>query len=78
MIIDKFVMFINDLDNITAGVYLIIVKIIGAIVFFPGTPLTLLAGAKLGEVNGAIVSIIGNSIGAVVAFFIVGIFSINT
>ncbi len=57
-------------DHQLTGVYLIAAKIIGAILFFPGTPLTLLAGATLGVWWGSLVSIIGNTLGAVAAFFI--------
>jgi uncharacterized membrane protein YdjX (TVP38/TMEM64 family) len=39
-------------------------------VFFPGTPLTLLAGATLGTGYGFLVSLIGNIFGATLAFFI--------
>jgi uncharacterized membrane protein YdjX (TVP38/TMEM64 family) len=53
-----------------AAFYLIIGKIIGAIILAPGTPLTLLAGATLGTFKGFITSMIGNTIGAVAAFFI--------
>lgn len=53
-----------------AALYLIVAKIIGAVLFFPGTPLTLLAGATLGVFWGSIVSLIGNTLGAVVAFLV--------
>lgn len=50
--------------------YLIIAKIIGAVLFFPGAPLTLLAGATLGVYYGTITSLIGNTLGATAAFLI--------
>ena len=53
-----------------SALVLILAKIIGAIIFFPGTPLTLLAGATFGVVWGSIVSLIGNIVGATIAFFI--------
>jgi uncharacterized membrane protein YdjX (TVP38/TMEM64 family) len=53
-----------------AALLLILAKIIGAILFIPGTPLTLLAGALLGPVQGTIVSLIGNILGAFSAFLI--------
>lgn len=49
---------------------LIVAKIIGAMLFLPGAPLTLLAGALLGKVEGTIVSLIGNILGATFAFLI--------
>ena len=52
------------------GLTLILAKIVGAVLFFPGTPLTLLAGATLGVFWGSIVSLIGNTLGAVLAFFV--------
>lgn len=69
MLIEHIEMYIHMNPNLS-GLYLIIGKIIGAILLFPGTPLTLLAGATLGVVWGSIVSIIGNTLGATAAFFI--------
>lgn len=53
-----------------AGLVLIVAKIIGALILFPGTPLTLLAGATFGVFYGTIISLIGNTLGAVAAFFV--------
>ena len=53
-----------------AAIFLILGKIVGAIILFPGTPLTLLAGATLGTFWGSIISIIGNTLGATFAFLI--------
>jgi uncharacterized membrane protein YdjX (TVP38/TMEM64 family) len=53
-----------------AGLILISAKIIGALILFPGTPLTLLAGATFGIFYGTIISLVGNSLGAILAFFI--------
>lgn len=53
-----------------SALVLILAKIIGAVIFFPGTPLTLLAGATFGVVWGSVVSLIGNILGATMAFFI--------
>ena len=53
-----------------SALILILAKIIGAIILFPGTPLTLLAGATFGIVTGSIVSLIGNILGATLAFFV--------
>jgi uncharacterized membrane protein YdjX (TVP38/TMEM64 family) len=53
-----------------APILLIVGKLIGAVLLFPGTPLTLLAGGILGTFWGTVVSVIGNILGAIVAFFI--------
>lgn len=53
-----------------SALVLIIAKILGALAFFPGTPLTLLAGATFGVFWGSIISIIGNILGATAAFFV--------
>ena len=47
MIIEQVKHFVEQDPQLTA-LYLIIAKIIGAVLLFPGTPLTLLAGATLG------------------------------
>lgn len=69
MLVDQVRMFIEMYPALT-GLYLIFAKIVGAILFFPGTPLTLLAGATLGVFWGSVVSLIGNTIGAIAAFLI--------
>jgi len=69
MLVENLKMFIERDPELTA-VYLILGKIIGAVLFFPGTPLTLLAGATLGVFWGSVVSLIGNTIGATAAFFV--------
>jgi uncharacterized membrane protein YdjX (TVP38/TMEM64 family) len=69
MLVEQIKYFIEQDPGLTA-VYLIVAKIIGAILFFPGTPITLLAGSALGVFWGSIVSIIGNTIGAIAAFVI--------
>lgn len=69
MIIEKITEFVSSNPD-SAGAYLIAGKILGAILLLPGTPLTLLAGATLGVFWGSIVAVIGNFLGAVVAFFI--------
>ena len=73
MLLEYFEMFrvlVESQDKFTAGVYLIIAKAISGATFIPGTPLTLLSGAVLGTFWGTIVAIIGNLIGAVLAFLI--------
>ncbi len=69
MLIENLKIYIGEHPTLTP-LYLIIAKIVGAILFFPGTPLTLLAGATLGTFYGSIISVIGNTIGAVAAFLI--------
>jgi len=55
-------------DPYIVSFYLLLGKIIGSILFFPGTPLTLLAGATLGVFWGTVVSLVGNTLGAALAF----------
>jgi uncharacterized membrane protein YdjX (TVP38/TMEM64 family) len=69
MIIEQLKTLVARDPELTAA-YLIAAKILGAILLFPGTPLTLLAGATLGLFWGSIVSIIGNTLGAIAAFVI--------
>lgn len=69
MIIDYISHFIA-LNPELSVFYLIGAKIIGAVLFFPGAPLTLLAGATFGTFYGSIISLIGNVLGASSAFFI--------
>lgn len=69
MILEEIQMLVVTHPNL-AALYLIIGKVIGAIILAPGTPLTLLAGAVLGSGKGFIVSMIGNTLGAIAAFFI--------
>ena len=69
MIAEQVQHFITLNPQLTA-LYLILGKIVGAILFFPGIPLTLLAGATLGVFWGTVVSIIGNTIGATLAFLV--------
>lgn len=73
MLIEQIEKYIIETPEI-AGLYLIIGKIIGAIILFPGTPLTLLAGVTLGTFWGSIVSVIGNVIGATAAFLLARFF----
>ena len=69
MLIEQVKYFVEQDPGLTA-VYLIIAKIIGAVLLFPGAPLTLLAGATLGVFWGSIVSVIGNTLGAILSFII--------
>lgn len=69
MLIEQVKHFVQQDPQLTAF-YLIGAKIIGAIILFPGAPLTLLAGATMGVVWGSVVSLIGNTLGAITAFVI--------
>jgi uncharacterized membrane protein YdjX (TVP38/TMEM64 family) len=53
-----------------SAIILISAKILGALTLFPGTPLTLLAGATFGFALGSFVSLIGNVLGATAAFLV--------
>lgn len=61
----------KSLNNpfITATI-LISLKTISAPLGFPGTPLTLLSGSLFGNFLGTIVALIGNTLGATIAFLI--------
>ena len=67
---ETFRIYIEQQDKFQAAIYLIMAKIIAGITFLPGSPLTLIAGAVLGTFWGTIVSIIGNTIGATMAFLL--------
>jgi uncharacterized membrane protein YdjX (TVP38/TMEM64 family) len=69
MLLEQVKHFVEQDSPLTA-LYLILAKIVGAVLLFPGTPLTLLAGATLGVFWGSVVSIIGNTLGATAAFLI--------
>lgn len=69
MIFESILHFVNDSPILTA-LYFIFAKILGAVLLFPGAPLTLLAGATFGFMWGSIISIIGNTLGAFIAFMI--------
>jgi uncharacterized membrane protein YdjX (TVP38/TMEM64 family) len=69
MLVGQIKYFIEQDPGLTA-LYLIIGKVVGAVLFFPGSPLTLLAGATLGVFWGSVTSIIGNTLGAILAFVV--------
>lgn len=73
----KILLYIEHQDAFLAGVYLIFGKVIGAVLFLPGAPLTLLSGVLLGTFWGTIVAIIGNTIGAMLAFLLARYFLQN-
>jgi len=73
---EKIVVVFNYLEHLSimspflvAGI-LIILKSITAPLAFPGTPLTLITGSIFGPWWGTLVSIIGNTIGATLAFLL--------
>lgn len=49
---------------------LILLKTLSAPLGFPGTPLTLLSGALFGIVAGTVIALIGNTLGAILAFLL--------
>lgn len=55
-------------NPISTASMLIALKIISAPLGFPGTPLTLLSGSLFGNFVGTIIAIIGNTLGATLAF----------
>jgi uncharacterized membrane protein YdjX (TVP38/TMEM64 family) len=69
MLLEEIKKYITEMPEMSA-LFLVVGKIIGAIILFPGTPLTLLAGATLGTFWGSIISIIGNTLGATAAFLV--------
>jgi len=73
---ESVVAFLTDLENqkrmnpfMVAGA-LILVKSIAAPLGFPGTPFTLITGSIFGVWIGTVVALIGNTIGAVLAFLL--------
>jgi uncharacterized membrane protein YdjX (TVP38/TMEM64 family) len=62
--------FLKTLDPLSASFYLILAKILGCLLMLPATPLTILSGVILGPYYGALVSVIGNTIGATFAFLL--------
>lgn len=73
MLLEEVKKYIVEMPEM-AAFFLVVGKVIGAIFLFPGTPLTLLAGATLGTFWGSIVSIIGNTLGATAAFLVARFF----
>ncbi len=51
-------------------VTIVVVKIVGAVLFMPGAPTTLLAGSLLGNFNGVTATLIGSYIGSALTFFV--------
>ncbi len=49
---------------------LVLAKIVATVLLLPATPLTLLSGALLGSFWGTVCAMIGNSIGAILAFLL--------
>jgi uncharacterized membrane protein YdjX (TVP38/TMEM64 family) len=55
---------------ITASFILIALKTISAALGLPGTPLTLLSGSLFGKFFGTVIALIGNTLGAALAFLL--------
>jgi uncharacterized membrane protein YdjX (TVP38/TMEM64 family) len=68
-ILANFKIFIEN-NGALAPLYLIMAKIVATVLFVPGAILTVISGAILGTFWGSIVSIIGNTVGATLAFLI--------
>lgn len=47
---------------------IVFVKVVGAVLFVPGSPTTLLAGSLLGKVHGVTATLVGSYIGSAAAF----------
>ncbi len=62
--------FLEVQDKFTTGLYLVVAKIVAGVTFVPAAPLTLLSGALLGTFWGTVVAMIGNILGAVLAFLV--------
>jgi uncharacterized membrane protein YdjX (TVP38/TMEM64 family) len=67
---NAFILLIENSDKATAAFLLIVGKIFSGIFFLPGTPLTLLSGVVLGKWLGTAVAIVGNTLGATLAFLL--------
>ena len=55
---------------LASALILILLKSVSAPLGFPGTPLTLLSGSLFGHVFGTIIALVGNTIGASLAFLL--------
>jgi uncharacterized membrane protein YdjX (TVP38/TMEM64 family) len=73
---EEFLLFVQNLEQesvtmpFVSALILIGLKAISAPLGFPGTPLTLLAGSLFGNLLGTIIALIGNTIGASLAFLL--------
>lgn len=67
------VMYIEDESEtmpLMVGMTLILIKTLTAPLGFPGAPLTLLSGSLLGNSVGTLVALVGNTLGASLAFLL--------
>jgi uncharacterized membrane protein YdjX (TVP38/TMEM64 family) len=69
--------FVEKQDFYTAFLSLTLLKTLASAFFLPGTPFTILSGTLLGTFWGSISAIIGNTIGAILAFTISRYFLYN-
>lgn len=60
----------KTMSPIATAVTLIVLKTLAAPLGFPGTPLTLLTGSLFGYFFGTLISLIGNTLGACLAFLL--------
>lgn len=65
---NHFVIYVESLDKFWAFIVLVIAKVISGALLIPGTPLTLLSGIILGKFWGTLAALIGNLLGATLAF----------
>ncbi len=72
----EFLLFVQNLEKesmsmpVLTAFILICMKALSAPLGFPGTPLTLLSGSLFGYIWGTIIALIGNTIGASLAFLL--------
>lgn len=66
----SFIHLIESQDKFTAAGLLILGKTLGGVLVIPGTPLTILSGVLLGAFWGTVVAVVGNLIGATLAFLL--------
>lgn len=60
----------REINPLTTAGILILLKTLTAPLGFPGTPLTLLSGSLFGHFYGTLLSVIGNTLGATLAFLL--------
>lgn len=72
----EFLQFVKSLESLSAerpffvATILVVLKTLVAPIGFPGTPLTLLSGSLFGNFLGTIIALVGNTLGAILAFLL--------
>ena len=69
----SFVQYIEEItltNPLLSAFILIVLKTISAPLGFPGTPLTLIAGSLFGNIWGTLIALVGNTLGATLAFLL--------